>query len=206
MKKYILASIALVSLGSGILVSSILFDNRPLELDSITWLGTQARALPEFQLYDHDNQLLGNNRLTGKWSLMFFGYTHCPDICPASLQVLAETMEFITDRKLRESLQVIFVSVDPDRDSREILKTYVQYCNVDFIGASAQIPQLNILTAALGIAHEREKTSENQQAYGVSHSSAIILTNPAGEFAGLISAPHDSQAMASDLRKIIASS
>lgn len=206
MKKISILVIALVSLGFGFLGSSMVFDTKPPELESAFWFGNQAKALPEFRLYDHDNQPLENSHLSGKWSLLFFGFTHCPDVCPTSLQALAEMMKKVGDNDVREAIQVIFVSVDPDRDTPEILKSYVQYFHPDFIGASAKIADLDILTKALGIAHSREKTSVAQQVYGVSHSGAIVLINPAGEYAGLFSAPHNSSTLASDLSKIIAHS
>lgn len=206
MKKISILVIALVSLGFGFLGSSMVFDTKPPELESAFWFGNQAKALPEFRLYDHDNQPLENSHLSGKWSLLFFGFTHCPDVCPTSLQALAEMMKKVGDNDVREAIQVLFVSVDPDRDTPEILKSYVQYFHPDFIGASAKIADLDILTKALGIAHSREKTSVAQQVYGVSHSGAIVLINPAGEYAGLFSAPHNSSTLASDLSKIIAHS
>ena len=123
--------------------------------------------------------------LTGKWSLMFFGYTHCPDVCPTSLQALSDMLNTIDDIDMRRRIQVIFVSVDPDRDTPAILKTYLQYFHPDIIGASAPLTELNLLTSVIGIAHSRDKNIANQSVYDVSHSSAIILLNPESEFAGL---------------------
>jgi protein SCO1/2 len=79
----------------------------------------------------------------------------------------------------------------------------VQYFNSEFIGTTANLAELDRLTSVLGIMHSRDKTSENQVVYGVSHSASILLINPKAEFAGLFSAPHDSLAMASDLGTII---
>ena len=203
MKKLPLLAIGLVALCSGLMISWLVYDTRPVTLEAGLWFGDQARALPEFQLVDHNNQSLGNSQLSGKWSLMFFGYTNCPDICPTSLQTLGNMMNAIDDSDVRNSIQVIFVSVDPERDSPEILKSYVQYFNEDFIGATAPLTELNRLTTVIGIRHSRDKASESASSYDVSHSSAIILINPAVEFAGIFSAPHNAQAMARDLVKIV---
>ena len=181
----------------------MVFDSKPVILEAGLWFGDQAKVIPDFQLLDHDNQTLGKSELAGKWSLMFFGYTHCPDVCPTSLQSLSDMMKAIGDDDVRRVLQVIFVSVDPDRDTPAILKNYLQYFNSDFIGATANLADLDRLTKALGIMHSRDKTSEDQVDYGVSHSASILLFNPKAEFAGLFSAPHNSRAMASDLGKII---
>jgi protein SCO1/2 len=203
MKKSHLLIIAMISLSFGFIVSSIVFDSKPLELEAGTWFADQARSLPDFQLIDHNDQALKNSDLSGKWSLMFFGYTHCPDVCPTSLQTLGDMLKAIDDMDTRRRIQVIFVSVDPDRDTPAILKTYVQYFHPDIIGASAPLEQLNYLTGAIGISHSRNKANENQAEYEVSHSSSIILVNPDTKFAGLFGAPHDSLAMARDLGKII---
>ena len=203
MKKLPLLAIGLVALCSGLMISWLVYDTRPVTLEAGQWFADQARALPEFQLVDHNNQSLGNSRLSGKWSLMFFGYTNCPDICPTSLQTLGDMMNAINDSDVLNSIQVIFVSVDPERDSPEILKPYVQYFNEAFIGATAPLTELNRLTTAIGIAHSRDKSSEAASNYDVSHSSAIILINPAVEFAGIFGAPHNATAMARDLVKII---
>jgi protein SCO1/2 len=203
MKRTHIPIIALLALSVGFFASWMVFDSQPVELEAGLWFGEQAKTLPDFELIDHNGQALGKAQLRDKWSLMFFGYTHCPDICPTSLQTLSEMMNAIEDADLRRALQVIFVSVDPDRDSPDILKNYVQYFNSDFIGATAALPELSQLTKALGILHSRDKTSEDQVVYGVSHSASILLFNPGAEFAGLFSAPHDSMAMANDLSKII---
>ncbi len=129
MKKAHLLLIAITAIGLGFGLSLLVFEAKPVKLEAGMWFGDQARTLPEFELIDHDGQALTKSRLRDRWSLMFFGYTNCPDICPATLQDLGNMMKAITDDDIRQSLQVIFVSVDPDRDSTDILKKYVQYFN-----------------------------------------------------------------------------
>jgi len=203
MKKLHLVAITLFALCSGFIASWLVYDSRPVTLEAGHWFADQAKVLPEFWLIDHDNQSLGHPQLTGKWSLMFFGYTNCPDICPTSLQTLSEVMSAIDDPDVRNTVQVIFVSVDPDRDSPEVLKSYVHYFNDDFIGATAPVSDLSRLTNVLGIAHSRDQSSENQTSYDVSHSAAIILIDPEVRYAGLFGAPHDASAMARDMVKIV---
>jgi protein SCO1/2 len=203
MKKLHLLAIALVALGCGFILSWLVYDSRPVTLEAGQWFGNQVMVLPEFQLIDHNSQRLGHDQLSNKWSLMFFGYTNCPDICPTSLQTLAEMMKAIDDLDVRNAIQIIFVSVDPERDSAEVLKSYVQYFNKDFIGATAPLVDLEPLTRALGIGHSREKPIEGQTFYEVSHSSSIILIDPAEKFAGVFGAPHNASMMARDLVKIV---
>lgn len=203
MKKLHFFAIALLALCFGFAASWLVYDSRPVTLETGQWFGDQAMVLPEFQLIDHNNQNLDQSRLSGKWSLVFFGYTNCPDICPTSLQTLAEMMKLIDDPDVRKAIRVIFISVDPDRDSAGVLKSYVHYFNDDFIGATAPLAVLNPLTKSLGIRHSRNKSSKDPANYEVSHSSAMILLDPAVRFAGVFSAPHSAAAMARDLSKII---
>ena len=197
---YIIAVVALV-LGLG--GSWFAQNSKPIKLEVGRWFGEQARTLVDFELRDQNNQPFGEKQLKGKWSLLFFGYTHCPDICPISLQAMAEMMKAIDDKHVREDLQVAFISVDPARDTPALLKSYVEYFNPSFIGATAALPELKKLTTSIGIAHKLEKKSDEQESYLVSHSGAIVLLNPQAEFSGLFSAPHDALAMARDMTKII---
>jgi len=153
MNKSSIAAIAVIALIGGAAISWFISSNKPIALEAGTWFGEQARALPEFELTDHNNRKLTRARFDGKWNLIFFGFTHCPDICPVSLQAMSQMMEAIDDPDVADALQVFFVSVDPDRDRPEILKTYVTYFNPDFIGATAPLADLRPLTRSLGIAH-----------------------------------------------------
>jgi protein SCO1/2 len=203
MNKSSIAIVALLALIGGFSISWFLSSNKPVELEAGLWFGDQARALPEFELVNHDNQPLTRSSLNGKWSLIFFGYTHCPDICPVSLQTMAEMLAAIEDPDVLAAMQVYFVSVDPERDKPEILAAYVTYFNPAFIGATATQEKLTPLTRSLGIAHDIRNKSEASTDYDVDHSSAIVLINPQAEFAGLFGAPHDALAMARDMTRIV---
>lgn len=203
MRKSRLVVVALLALAIGFTIALIAKQFQPIELESATWFGDHSRTLPEFELIDQNNNKLTGSDFKGKWHLLFFGYTHCPDICPASLQTLAEMVKLIDDRHVANLLEVAFISVDPARDRPEILKSYVEYFNPDFIAATASPENLDRLTGSLGIAYFIDKTDPEKQSYEVGHSSGYILINPAVEFSGLFSAPHDSRKIANDLIKII---
>lgn len=203
MNKSSIAIVALLALIGGFSISWFLSNNKPVELEAGTWFGDQARALPAFELLDHNNQPLTRSSLEGQWSLVFFGYTHCPDICPTSLQTMSDMVAAIDDPDVLDAVQVYFVSVDPERDGTEILAAYVTYFNATFIGATAALEKLTPLTRSLGIAHDIRNKSEASTDYDVDHSSAIVLINPQAEFAGLFGAPHDALAMARDLTRIV---
>jgi len=203
MNKSSIAIVVVLALAGGFAMSWIINSSKPVELEVGTWFGEQARALPEFELLDHNNQTLTRASLNGKWSLIFFGYTHCPDICPTSLQTLSEMVAAIKDPDVADALRIYFVSVDPERDKPEILASYVSYFNPGFTGATAQMDKLKPLTRSLGIAHEIRNRVEGNPVYDVDHSSAIVLVNPKAEFAGLFGAPHDAAAMARDMTLIV---
>ncbi len=203
MNKSSISIVALLALVGGFSISWFLNYHKTIQLEDGLWFGEQARALPEFELRNHNNLPLTRSSLKGKWSLLFFGYIHCPDICPATLQTLAEMFTEIEDPDVLESIRIYFVSVDPARDTPEILATYVSYFNPDFIGATAPLEKLTPLTRSLGIAHETRNNTEASSDYGVDHSSAIVLVNPQAEFAGLFSAPHDALALARDMTRIV---
>ena len=203
MNKSSIAIVALVALIGGFSISWFLSSNKPITLEAGLWFGEQARALPEFELIDHNGQQFSRANLNGKWSLMFFGYTHCPDICPTSLQTMSDMVNAIEDPDVVDNLRVYFVSVDPERDKPEILASYVTYFNPGFIGATAIIEKLTPLTRSLGIAHDIRNKIEGNPSYEVDHSSAIVLINPQAEFAGLFSAPHDALALARDMTRIV---
>jgi protein SCO1/2 len=203
MNKSSITMIALAALAIGFGVSWYLASSRPIQLESGTWFGEQARALADFELTDHRNLPLTRAELTGKWSLMFFGFTHCPDICPVTLQTLDRMLGSIDDADVSAALQVYFVSVDPYRDTPERLAEYVAYFNPAFIGASAPPQKLRQLTGPLGIAHQIHQRSGDSENYGVDHSGAVVLINPQAEFAGLFGAPQDAAAMARDLTRIV---
>ncbi len=203
MNKSSIAVIAVSALLVGVAMSWFIKGQQPVQLEAETWFGEQARLLPEFELVDHENRKLTRTSLEGQWSLIFFGFTHCPDICPASLQTMSEMVAAIDDPDVLEAMQVYFVSVDPDRDKPEILRNYVTYFNPDFIGATAAMENLRPFTRSLGILHEIRKPEPESQVYEVDHSAAIVLVNPKAEFAGLFGAPHDALTMARDMTRIV---
>jgi protein SCO1/2 len=119
------------------------------------------------------------------------------------MQTLADMVKAIDDVDVSSALQIYFVSVDPERDSPEILAEYVTYFNPAFHGATAPLEQLTPLTRALGIAHAIRNRTAGSPDYDVDHSAAIVLINPRAEYAGLFGAPQDALAMARDMTRII---
>ncbi len=203
MNKSSLSIIALAALAVGFAASWYLAEQRPVELEAGHYFGEQARALPAFELVAHDQRPFAREDFNGHWSLLFFGYTHCPDICPITLQALADAVGQIGDADVRDALRIYFVSIDPERDSPAQLAEYVAYFNPGFTGLTAPLENLRPLTRALGIAHDFRNKTDDATAYDVDHSSAIVLINPNAEFAGIFGAPHDPAVLARDLTRIV---
>lgn len=202
MKRSSIAIVTVLALALGF-TFSWLMSSKPVELEAGRWFGEQARALPEFELSDHRGEPVNRDSLRGKWSLMFFGFTHCPDICPTSVQAMSDMIKAIDDPQVLDDIAVYFISVDPQRDTAEVLASYVNYFNPAIIAATAELDKLRMLTGSLGIAHFIRNQVENSDRYDVDHSSTIVLINPAAEYAGIFSAPHDPMVMARDMTRIV---
>ena len=156
-------------------------------IEGLLW--PPARQLGAFALSDHRGQSFDPQRLSGKWSLLFFGFTHCPDVCPNTLQLLKSVAP-----QLPADTQVVFVSVDPERDTPEQLADYVTYFHPDFIGVTGTQEAVNALTAQLGVVHMRSADGDAGN-YTVDHSASIFLVDPALRLVGLFSPPFAGDAL-----------
>lgn len=157
-----------------------------------------AKAIADFQLTDQHGKPFTRNNLVGKWSFAFFGYTHCPDVCPTSLSMLAQVMKKLEQNdNLDTKPQVVFVSVDPERDTPELLAQYLPYFNPDFIGVTGDPQQLLLLTRQLGIMYGKAP-GDDADDYLVDHSASIILFDPDGNFLALFGMPHDPDLIAQE--------
>lgn len=161
---------------------------------------TKPIKLDEFLLTADDDSVFSNQSLKDNWSLLFFGYTHCPDVCPLTLHQLAQANKELAD-KLDSTPDIIMVSVDPDRDTSEILQKYVRSFGENVSGVTGKNEELDKLTSQLGIFYNANKhEGEN---YSVNHSAAVILINKNAEFHAVFSAPHSIENFVSDLPLIL---
>jgi len=157
-----------------------------------------ALLLPEFRLHDQNNQVFDRARLQGKWSYVFFGYTHCPDICPTTLVVMRDAQKIAGGKEL--GIQYIFVSVDPERDKAATLKSYLPYFHPEFIGATGTQGELMRLSRALGAYYESGEAVGGS--YEVHHSAAIFLIGPEARLRALFAGPHDAARLAQGLQRL----
>ncbi|MCG8325990.1 MAG: SCO family protein [Thiotrichales bacterium] len=151
-------------------------------------LWPDPKQLRPFATIDHHDQVFGLQQLQGKWSFLFFGYTHCPDICPLTMTTLNTTYPDLQQRA-GEDLQIVFVSVDPDRDGSAKLREYMTYFNSEFIGLGGTREQVDSLARQIGIAYFLHEADE-QGSYLVDHSASVFLIDPKGRLLAVFSAPH----------------
>ena len=146
------------------------------------------RALGDFSLVDHNDEPFTQSALVGHWTLVFFGFTHCPDICPTTMAELADLKAQLADTEAREVL-ITMVSVDPARDTPERLAEYVPYFHQDFLGVTGEFA--DILSFAQRLNTPFRKVSEPEGAYQMEHSANVMLINPRGDYHGFFRAPLD---------------
>lgn len=161
-----------------------------------------ARSLPDFALTDQRGEPFGPRRLVGQWTLLFFGFTHCPDICPATLATLATARRELADLPLPRQPQVVLVSVDPQRDTVEKLAGYTAFFDPSFLGVTGAPEQVARLTDGIGVAVVAG-TPDAHGNYTVDHTAAVFLVNPAGAVAAIFSAPHSPDGIAHDYRLVL---
>ncbi len=195
----------MVALAAGFIVARFLIpaEQAALEPVNATWLRA-PRPLPEFELLSHSGQAFSKENLAGNWSILFFGFANCPDVCPTTLATLNRVVDGIADQGKRPP-RVIFVSVDPMRDSVDKLAAYVPYFNPDFIGLTGEFARIQNLTRELGVAvnyspiKQTGSGQEDQlQNYSVDHSTTLFLIDPDGRLSGIFSAPHITEQIIDD--------
>jgi protein SCO1/2 len=154
------------------------------------------RALPEFTLVRSDGTKLTLADWKGHWTVAFFGFTHCPDICPTTLATFKQVWARL-EPATRERVRFDFVSVDPARDTPELLGRYVGYFSPDFVASTGSDEELTRLTRALGLLYARGESSDGT--YSVDHSASAVLIDPEGRQAGLFRPPFEAAPIAADL-------
>lgn len=176
-----------------------LFSN---SLDAKTQVLSQARLLPEFALTDQHNQAITLMSFNRKWTFLFFGYTYCPDVCPQALTVLHQVYNNLETANDLDNTQVMFISIDPPRDTVAQLANYVSHFNKAFLGVTGDATQLATLAHSLGVAYMRVPSSSKGDNYLIDYSASILLVDPLGRLRASFLPPHVSNIMASDFRKI----
>lgn len=197
------AVVAIVAIAGGVLLARAMLGGGSvgqLELVKATLLNP-PRPLPGFTLTDHTGATFDQARLKDRWSLLFFGFTHCPDVCPTTLGMLAQTEKELAGLPAAQRPQIVLVSVDPQRDTPEQLASYVRFFSPSFTGVTGSQEAIDTFTRALGVPVAISALANGD--YTVDHSAAIFLVDPNGALRALFSTPHSPAIIAADYRRIV---
>ncbi len=157
------------------------------------------RVVDGFELVDHNGVAFGPDNLRNGWNLIFIGFSHCPDVCPATLHVLGRVDERLRDQG--RALNTVFVSVDPERDTPEVLSEYVGHFGDHVAGVTGAHDQLEVFSSRLDFAYVRVPGSAGR--YTVDHSGALALVDPRARLVGYFLPPFDADALTDDLSAVI---
>ena len=192
--------VAIVALVLGLTVNKVLTSkgqgDPTVLLDAGIVLLPQSRNLPELSLTNQDGQTVAVDQLKDQWSLLFFGYTFCPDICPATLAQLRQLQGQLPPETLAK-LRIVLVTVDPHRDTPEQLKKYLDYFDAGFIGLTGEEAIIQKLANGVSIPFIPADTSKEN--YTVDHSGNLVLIGPDGKQRGFIRAPINNAKLAAQL-------
>ena len=165
--------------------------------DATEW--PQQRALPLVELTDHTGAALSTADLTQRFTLLFFGFTNCPDICPTSLAVLAQATDRLAETRT-PAPRVVLISVDPARDTPAQLRDYLAHFDAGFIGATAAEPRLQPLFEALGVSVMKQ--SLGGEHYNMTHNPQVYVVAPNGNVIATLSSANSAEALVRDYLRI----
>jgi protein SCO1 len=198
------AVVAIVAIAAGMLLARTIFSDSGSQQPGLVraTVLTPARPLPEFELIDQDSASFTPKRLKDHWSLLFFGFASCPDVCPTTLAMLAQVEKSLADLPAQQRPQIVLVSVDPKRDTPDQLAAYVKFFSPSFTGVTGTPAAIDDFTRALGV--PVAISPNDNGGYTVDHSAAIFLIDPSGSMRALLSTPHAADVIAADYRRIVA--
>jgi protein SCO1/2 len=190
--KWIVAGAALVALGAGIALGLARNAAQPATPTTAT-VYDAPRALPDVSLIDETGTALASTDLRGGWSWLFFGFASCPDVCPATLGIIASTMEQLP---VAQRPDVFLVSVDPERDTPQVLAPYVRYFDPAFRALTGPLEQIE--TLASGLYATFAKVPLDNGGYTMDHFSGIYFINDQAQVVAVSTSPHLPDQLASD--------
>jgi protein SCO1/2 len=203
-QKTVFILVAIVALVLGLTVNRVLSGkgqgDQTALIDAGIILLPQSREVPNLKMTDQDGQPVSLDALKDKWTLLFFGYTFCPDICPTTLAQLRQVKSELP-KEVADQLRIVLVSVDPNRDTPQQLKTYLGYFDKQFVGLSAPVETIQKLANAVSIPFIPADTSKPN--YTVDHSGNLALLGPDGTQRGFIRAPLNNQKLIAQLPVLV---
>ncbi|MBP5981930.1 MAG: SCO family protein [Halomonas sp.] len=156
----------------------------------------------DFSLVDENGDGVQAEEYLGKPTLVYFGYTYCPDVCPITLARLGDAIRKLDD-ETRDEIQVLFISVDPARDTPEVLKRYTDAFGPEFVGLSGDKAAIDAVTNRYRVAYEYGEENENGD-YLVTHSSAVFAFDREGQAQFLVRDSHPITDVEADIKRLVA--
>ena len=195
----IIAGVAALAFFAGIFIAGL--GRSTLEIPDVQgFLWPNPPSVKEFSLIDESGAKFSRQQLLGHWSFLFFGFSQCPDVCPTTMQVLKNVKNALSsDDVFSNSGQVVFVSVDPERDTPPVLRQYLHYFDPEFIGITGPDDKLKALTRPLGILFGKIPSGDS---YTMDHSASILLVDPKGRVLGVFSMPHEANQLSRAFKSI----
>ena len=198
--------VAALAAGLGLLAAQRVFNPAPPA--ATAWPQTEAvrlfdppRELPAFNLRQSDGTPLVPGELKGHWTLVFLGFTYCPDVCPMTLTQMAQAQRQWESIPEARRPRLLLVSVDPERDTPDRLGEYAHAFHKDTLAATADIPALEDFAKSISMVFAKVPAEEGMPAdqYSVDHSASMAVLDPQGRMSGLIQPPLDPAAIARDM-------
>lgn len=166
---------------------------------------TQIEGTPRiggpFQLTDHTGKRVTEKDFAGRFMLVFFGYTYCPDICPGELQVMTAALEHLGEKG--KKVTPVFVTIDPRRDTAEQMASYVSNFHERLVGLTGSFDEIRAIAKAYGVYYARAKGDDSSTEYLMDHTSIVYLMGPDGQYKKHFSYGTDPKKMAEGISEFL---
>ena len=198
MKKIIPSIFAILAIAVGVLLARHHNSTNQVELSGFAF--PSPKKLADVSLVDHDNSTITADSFEGKWTFMYVGYTFCPDACPMTLTIMDQLHTTLAESNdLSNDIAMMLVSIDPDRDTPDRLKSYVSHFNDSFTGATGTAENLKTFAGQVSAVYSVPEDRSDPN-YLVDHSSTIILIDPNAAVHAIFTPPQVAEKLAEDFR------
>jgi protein SCO1/2 len=170
-------------------------------LRSAGFLLPEPMALQPFTLVDDQGKAFTAKSFADRWTLLFFGYTHCPDVCPATLAQIRAVKTALETMDPAADVSVVFVSIDPKRDGSEELARYTKMFGSDFLGVGGDQADVDAFARQFRVKYA--VSSGTSEAYLIDHTSSVALISPRAQLRALFSVPLRTEAVAMDIKQLL---